>query len=483
MRFSPILLVSSIATSVHAFYPYEIKISATVGAPSEEKVIPRFFPWRLVEQASADDASPPQPFTLGIKKGPARRGDTYAIVKSNTPTMKNSAALDQDGEDFSYFAVVDVGSQKQQMWMALDTGSPSSWVFSALCRDSVCQRHHKFDKSQSSSYSSSDSVFTIGYGSGTVSGNLGTDTFGLADMDVTLSFGTATSANDTFASYPFDGILGLGRSRTGGWGIPSFMDVVADKKLLPANIVGFSLSRAKDHKNDGEVNFGAVDTTKFDGNISYIPTSTKTWTIPMDDAYVDGKPLGLTNRAATIDTGTTYILIPPADAAALFAHVPNSYRSGENFIIPCNSTATIEFAFAGIKYSILPEDYIGASSTGGCVATIVGHESSGPNDWLVGDVFLKNVYSVFDFDNGHIGFGALASPNSTGNGTAVIPTATASAGAAMTTVAGAPSRPPSNTSAAATSTIDTVMHTGAATRITHSVGFSFIATLTGILFI
>ncbi|EPS28671.1 hypothetical protein PDE_03617 [Penicillium oxalicum 114-2] len=470
MRYSPILLIASIAPSVHAFYPYEIKVSPSLEISAEPKAHRRFFPWKLVDEGSADDASLAQPFTLDIKKGPARRGDTYAIVKSNTPTLKNSAALDQDGEDFSYFAVVDVGSQKQEMWMALDTGSPSSWVFSSLCTDSVCQRHHKFDKSASSSYSSSNSIFTIGYGSGTVRGSLGTDTFSLADMDVTLTFGTATSANDTFASYPFDGILGLGRSRTGGWGISSFMDVVAEKKLLPANIVGFSLSRAKDDKKDGEVNFGGVDTTRFDGNISYIATNAETWTIPMDDAYVNGKALGLTNRAATIDTGTTYILIPPADAAALFAHVPNSYRSGENFIIPCNSTATIEFAFAGIKYSILPEDYIGASSTGGCVATIVGHESSGPNDWLVGDVFLKNVYSVFDFDNGQIGFGTLASPNSTGNGTAEIPPVSSSTVSAATTAADSPSTP-STTRTAATPTIDT------------SVGLSLIATLTGMFFI
>ncbi|KAF3399915.1 Aspartic-type endopeptidase ctsD [Penicillium rolfsii] len=493
MRFSSCLLIVGLSTSVHAFYPYEIKVEASASISSRETVSRRFFPWKL-ESDSSDDIADAEPLTLGIKKVPVRRGDTYKIVKSNTPTLPHSAALDQDGEDFSYFSVVEVGSQKKEMWLALDTGSPSSWVFSSTCPDKVCTTHHTFDKSASTSYVSNSSSFSVGYGSGNVKGDLGQDVFTLAGMDVTFSFGTATFANDTFANYPLDGILGLGRSRTGGWSIPSFMDVVAKNKYITSNIVGFSLSRASDKKNDGEVNFGTVDTTKFDGNISYTATNSETWTIPMDDVYVNGQALGLTNRAATIDTGTTYILIPPADAKTLFARIPGSFQSEENYIIPCNSTAKLELSFSGIKYSILPDDYIGASSTGGCVSTIVGHQPSGPSDWLVGDVFLKNVYSVFDFDNGQIGFGTLSSSNSTGSGTFVAPTVTTTTTAdsgtttattAAATVSNAGSGSTTNSTitpaTTTTTTADTVMHTGAASRLSHGVGLSLLTAITGLL--
>jgi cathepsin D len=491
MRFSPCLLIVGLSTSVHAFYPYEIKVEASASISSRDNVFRRFFPWKLVPDSS-DDTADAKPLTLDIKKVPVRRDDTYKIVKSNTPTLANSAALDQDGEDFSYFSVVEVGSQKKEMWLALDTGSPSSWVFSSACTDKVCTTHHTFDKSASSSYVSNSSTFSVGYGSGNVKGDLGQDVFTLAGMDVTFSFGTATFANDTFSNYPLDGILGLGRSGTGGWTIPSFMDVVAKNKYITSNIVGFSLSRASDNKKDGEVNFGTVDTTKFDGNISYTATNSDAWTIPMDEVYVNGQALGLTNRAATIDTGTTYILIPPADAKTLFARIPGASQSGENYIIPCDSTATLELSFSGIKYSILPDDYIGASSTGGCVSTIVGHQSSGANDWLVGDVFLKNVYSVFDFDNGQIGFGTLSSSNSTGNGTFVPPTVTASASAsasagataaATAAAANTASGSTTNSSITPTTTTDTVMHTGAASRLSQGVGLSLLTAITGMLFI
>jgi cathepsin D len=130
--------------------------------------------------------------------------------------------------------------------------------------------------------------------------------------------------------------------------------------------------------------------------------------------------------------------------------VPSSKKSGDNYIIPCDSTTTIEFEFSGIKYSISPEDYIGASSTDGCVSTIVGYQSSGADQWLVGDVFLKNVYSVFDFDNGQIGFGTMNNSTATGNGTSTTPAVTTIAGSAVTATSTADS---TATSASETSSV------------------------------
>jgi cathepsin D len=293
-------------------------------------------------------------------------------------------------------------------------------------------------------------------------------------MDVTFTFGSASSATKTFASYPIDGILGLGRSQTAGCSIPSFMDVVASNALLGSNVVGFSLSRAADDPKDGEVNFGTIDTTKFDGNISYTATNQDTWTIALDDVYVNDQAVGFTGKSATIDTGTTYILIPPADAASLFALVPGSSKSGENYIIPCNSTATLEFEFSGIKYAIEPDDYIGATSTGGCVSTIVGHESSGADTWLVGDVFLKNVYTVFDFDNAQVGFGGRAVNSTSVNGTYSSTNTTTSSSAVTDSATAA--------AVSETSTTTTVA-TGSASHLSLGVGSSLLMAVASVIFL
>lgn len=471
MRFSPCLVTAGLLTGVHAFYPWDLRVASGSGLMHAR----RFMPWTLLPETSEDDT--PKPVTLDIRKIPVRRDDTYSIVQAYPPTLPNSAPLDQDGMDFSYFSVVEVGSQMEQMWLALDTGSPSSWVFGTSCTESVCTSHHTWDSSSSSTYVSNSATFSVGYGSGTVSGTLGQDTMSIAGMDVTFSFGSASSVSASFANYPIDGILGLGRSNTAGWNIPSFMDIVAQDGYLSSNIVGFSLSRASNNPKDGEVNFGCIDTTKFNGQITYTPIDASSWTIPLDDAYVNGQACGLTGRSATIDTGTTYILIPPADAATLFALIPGSYRSGENYIIPCDSTATLQFQFSGVQYSILPQDYIGSATTGGCVSTIVGHQATtSSNIWLVGDVFLKNVYSVFDFDNAQIGFGARSFPS-----TSATPSATASP-TATATLASQTTATAATATATTTGATATGVATGSASRL--SLGVSSLLTIfTSMLFL
>lgn len=474
MRFSTCLVIAGLLTGVHAFYPWKLEGESNAQAPQR-----RFLPWILPSETPEDDTASTKPLTIEIKKIPVRRDQNYAIVRAYPPTLPHSAPLDQDGLDFSYFSVVQVGSQMKKMWLALDTGSPSTWVFGTSCTSSVCTNHHTWDSSASSTYVDKLATFTVGYGSGTVSGHLGQDTMSIAGLDVNFEFGSAAAATQDFRNYPIDGILGLGRSYTAGWDIPSFMDIVMQDGLIGSNIVGFSLSRASDNPRDGEVNFGVIDTTKFNGDLTYTAINADTWTIPLDDTYVNGQACGLTGKSATIDTGTTYILIPPADAATLFSLIPGSFPSGKNYIIPCNSTATLEFEFSGVKYSILPDDYIGSASTGGCVSTIVAHQSSGANTWLVGDVFLKNVYSVFDFDNSQIGFGARAI-ESTGNGTYVAPSVIAgSPGTAATASAVAGAGTASGSKTAGTNAGGVA--TGSASRL--SLGVGSLLTISAMLFL
>jgi Eukaryotic aspartyl protease. len=195
-------------------------------------------------------------------------------------------------------------------------------------------------------------------------------------------------------------------------------------------LLALSLQRASDEAKDGEITFGDVDTTKFVGNITYTNTTGDSafWQIPLDGASVDGKALNLTGRSAIIDSGTSFILIPPSDASALHALIPGSSPSGENFYIPCSSNNTVAFTFSGVTYSISPKDYVGSTtdSTGNtCVSNIVGHKTFGDTDWLVGDVFMKNVYSVFDYDNNRVGFaGRVGEAAPTKDGEATVTSST-----------------------------------------------------------
>ena len=49
------------------------------------------------------------------------------------------------------------------------------------------------------------------------------------------------------------------------------------------------------------------------------------------------------------------------------------------------------------------------SGSGNCVSSLAGQDLGlGDGVWLLGDAFMKNVYTAFSFDNNAVGFATLA---------------------------------------------------------------------------
>lgn len=166
---------------------------------------------------------------------------------------------------------------------------------------------------------------------------------------------------------------------------------------------------------DGELNLGEVNKDRFTGDINYIEcvdNESGFWEIPLQDAGVDGKSANLTtgvDRTAIMDTGTSFILIPEPDALALHSQIQGFEQDGETFFVPCDTSAAIQFSFNDRVYNISTADWVGGKDDGSelCRSNIVGRKTFADNQWLVGDVFLKNVYSVFDFEGSRVGLGVL----------------------------------------------------------------------------
>ncbi|KAA8649136.1 hypothetical protein EYZ11_011217 [Aspergillus tanneri] len=380
----------ALSSGVSAFIPYTLELP-----PDSSESVPQ-------RRSSSGD----RPKSLVIRRVPVRRDNQYKMLHSQNSSTPNTAALDQDGNDRSYISAVNVGSQNQTLWMLLDTGAGNTWLFASDCTTEACKMHNTFGEQASSSLQMTGDRWNVGYGTGKVSGFLGSDTLSIANLEVEMTFGLASDASDELKSYPMDGILGLGRAEKGVFGHDTFMDVVAKKELLKSNIVSVSLSRGQDKIQDGSVTFGDVDKSKFTGDITYTDTvkNTDQWRIPLDDASVDGSACQFSEKSAIMDTGTSFMLIPPADAKALHGKIPGAKPySDTGYLLPCDSTAEVNLTFSGVSYTISPKDYVGSKTNDNCVSTIVGKSIFGDDIWLVGDVFLKNVYTVFDFDKSRIG--------------------------------------------------------------------------------
>ncbi|KAK4146488.1 transmembrane amino acid transporter protein-domain-containing protein [Dichotomopilus funicola] len=345
----------------------------------------------------------------------SKRKNTYSVSTPETPTISNSAGIYQYGPDYSYFIKVQVGSAQQPFYMLLDSGASNTWLMGSDCTSKACEMHDTFDPSSSTSWKSGDKGFLIQYGSGSLTGTIGHDTATLAGLKHDLSFGLANETTDDFTHFAFDGILGLAMSPsvTG-----AFLQTLKTAKVLDTLLVGLSLNRDSDGVNDGQVTFGGVDSTKYKGDITYhvVEPDHKTtgeWAIALGGTGFDGKTATIKSQTAYIDTGTSFIFAPPDDLAALFKLIPgsDSYQNGEyiEYSIPCDTTAPLHITFSGVDYEISSQDWVVQRDQNKCIANLYGYEVYS-GTWLVGDTFLKNVYTVLDADKMRVGFASKPAP-------------------------------------------------------------------------
>ena len=294
------------------------------------------------------------------------------------------------------------------VYLLMDTGSSVLWVMGEDCDTTACKEHDQFGANDSATYATGGGDFFIQYATGNVSGDIITDQVSFAGINVNMEFGVAKTTTDEFVNYPIDGILGLARTPGPGPTIPTFLQILQKNNVLKQNIFGMNLERAADGTNDGEINFGVIDTSKFQGDLNWQNTvgDLSRWTVPINGVLVNGHfTLDANDRTAIIDTGTSYLYLPPSDAQPIFDAIPGEATIvNGSYVIPCDTNAEISLVFNGVAYNIPLKDYLGQPLGSGCVCHIFPQDVVGDGKtWLVGDTFLKNVYTVFDVDQSRIG--------------------------------------------------------------------------------
>ncbi|XP_066111252.1 cathepsin E isoform X2 [Saccopteryx bilineata] len=357
-----------------------------------------------------------------LRKKIRARGQLSEFWKSQNLDMvqfTESCTMDQSANeplinylDMEYFGTISIGSPPQNFTVIFDTGSSNLWVPSVYCTSPACKTHARFYPSRSSTYSAAGSHFFIQYGTGSLSGIIGADQVeGLTVVN--QQFGeSVTEPGQSFVNAEFDGILGLGYPSLAVGGVTPVFDSMLAQNLVDVPMFSVYMTSDPEGGAGSELIFGGYDHSHFSGSLNWVPvTKQGYWQIAVDIIQVGGTVVFCPEGCqAIVDTGTSLITGPSDEIRRLQKAIGAELMDGE-YAVECdnlNVMPDVTFIINGVPYILQPTAYTLLDFVDGmkfCSSGFQGldiHPPAGPL-WILGDVFIRQFYSVFDRGENRVG--------------------------------------------------------------------------------
>nr|XP_019586132.1 PREDICTED: gastricsin [Rhinolophus sinicus] len=316
--------------------------------------------------------------------------------------------------DAFYFGEISIGTPPQNFLVLFDTGSSDLWVPSTYCQSQACANHNRFNPSLSSTFRNNGQTYTLSYGSGSLSVVLGYDTVTVQNIVVNnQEFGLSENEpNNPFYYSDFDGILGMAYPNMAVGNAPTVMQGMLQQGQLTQPIFSFYFSRQPTHQYGGELILGGVDTQLYSGQIVWAPvTQEMYWQIAIQEFAIGNQATGWCSQGcqAIVDTGTFLLAVPQQYMGSFLQATGAQQAQNGDFVVNCNSVQnmpTVTFIISGSQFPLPPSAYV-LNNNGYCrlgiEATYLPSPSGQPL-WILGDVFLKEYYSVYDMASNRVGF-------------------------------------------------------------------------------
>ncbi|KPP67437.1 progastricsin-like, partial [Scleropages formosus] len=374
--------------------------------------------------------------------------------------------------DTTYYGPITVGTPPQSFGVLFDTGSANLWVDSIYCNTQACSKsltstlhrpnrrpnsHTKFNPQSSSTFTSTNQTFYLPYGAGSLDGVFGYDTVNVGGIVITnQEVGLSTNEpGQNFVVAPFDGILGLSYPSISAGGETPVMDNMMQQNLLQADLFAFYLTG--NEQQGSEVAFGGVDNSKYQGQIYWTAVTAETyWQIAINGFQINNQATGWCSQGcqAIVDTGTSQLTCPQQYLGYLMQSIGAQADQYGGYYVDCSEVSnlpTLSFTIGGVNLPLPPSAYISmkilflsnnvrrhnckrlyvnlcgrkkkkkrkkkhcsflaSQDNQYCEVAISSTylpSQNGQPLWILGDVFLRQYYSVYDRANNQVGFATAA---------------------------------------------------------------------------
>ncbi|KAF5382834.1 hypothetical protein D9757_007336 [Collybiopsis confluens] len=324
---------------------------------------------------------------------------------------KRQEPLTEENGGSLWAGSISIGTPPQNFLIDFDTGSSDLWVPSSSCTDSNCVSKNMYNASQSSTSAIQPGTFSLEYeDNSAVSGPIYKDTVTIAGVTaINQTFSPVTSLSSNFGGNR-DGILGMAFISISNMSANPFFVTAGIQGAFQTNEFAFYLA-----SSGSELDLGGVNPARYSGSIEFhdINPSTGLWLISGGSISRGGTVVS-SGFDTIIDSGTTLTLGPQAVIDQFYSNIPGAAYDSKTgyYSFPCSvNVPQSEFSFSWGGKSFAIQNFSIGSTDGGstCVGALSRTNPNFPaNVWLLGDSFMRNVYTVFSLDRNAVGFANLA---------------------------------------------------------------------------
>nr|XP_009477545.1 PREDICTED: embryonic pepsinogen-like [Pelecanus crispus] len=172
-----------------------------------------------------------------------------------------------------------------------------------------------------------------------------------------------------------------------------------------ANPPLFFFSASTSKTTGSVVIFGGIDESYFTSSINWVSVTYKGyWQISMDSIIVNSREIACSGGCqAIIDTSTSLVAGPPSGISIIQSTVGARQDTYGEHNVNCSSISAMPdviFVIVGVQYPVSAMAYIEQNDQGSCISSF--QNTSGAL-WILGDIFIRVYYSIFDRANNRIG--------------------------------------------------------------------------------
>ncbi|KAB0357740.1 hypothetical protein FD754_001896 [Muntiacus muntjak] len=343
---------------------------------------------------------------------------SHSLSQNSHPDHKFSSHGLRNFRNIVYFGKISIGTPPQEFQVNFDTGSSDLWVPSVDCQSPSCSKHKRFNPQKSTTFRHLDQKINLSYGSGRMNGVLGCDTVQIGNLViVNQTFGLSQNqSSGVLEQVPYDGLLGLAYPSLAVRGTTPVFDNLKNQRVISEPVFAFYLSSQPG--NSSVVMFGGVDHTYHKGKIQWVPvTRTSFWQVAMSSISINGNVVGCSQGCqAIVDTGTSSLVGPTHLVTNILKLINPKPILDDKQVLLCEAIKSLPvllLTINGIIYTVPPHYYVQQISQEICFSSFQGgtellNPSETSETWILGDVFLRLYFSVYDRGNNRIGLAPAA---------------------------------------------------------------------------